>query len=90
MNEDTGRIPDILEHGAPVEGQPQTSEERLYMQLNVFTLAKTQCRAPGHEVYLKVSSPRFKDQAWIPRSTWMSTIPRGSACCSSRKIPIPS
>ena len=40
MNEDTGRIPDILEHGAPVEGQPQTSEERLYMQLNVFTLAK--------------------------------------------------
>ena len=40
MNEETGRTPDILEHGAPVDGQPQTSEERLYMQLNVFTLAK--------------------------------------------------
>ena len=40
MNEDTGGIPDILEHGAPVDGQPQTSEERLYLQLNVFTLAK--------------------------------------------------
>lgn len=40
MNEDASRTPDILEHGAPVDGQPQTSEERLYMQLNVFTLAK--------------------------------------------------
>lgn len=40
MNEETGRTPDILEHGAPVDGQPQTSEKRLYMQLNVFTLAK--------------------------------------------------
>ena len=40
MNEDASRIPDILEHGAPVEGRPQTSEERLYMQLNVFTVSK--------------------------------------------------
>ena len=37
MNEETNKIPDILEHGAPVDGQPQTSEARLYMQLNVFT-----------------------------------------------------
>lgn len=40
MSEDTGRIPDILEHGAPVDGQPQTAEERLYMQLNVFRVMK--------------------------------------------------
>lgn len=40
MTEETGRIPDILEHGAPVDGQPQTGEERLYMQLNVFRVMK--------------------------------------------------
>ncbi len=40
MNEDSSKTPDILEHGAPVDGRPQTSEERLYMQLNVFALAK--------------------------------------------------
>ncbi len=40
MNEEYNKIPDILEHGAPLDGQPQTSETRLYMQLNVFTLAK--------------------------------------------------
>ena len=28
---------DILEHGAPLDGQPQTSNRRLYMQLQVFT-----------------------------------------------------
>ena len=28
---------DILEHGAPKDGQPQTSDRRLYMQLQVFT-----------------------------------------------------
>ena len=28
---------DILEHGAPVDGKPQTSDRRLYMQLQVFT-----------------------------------------------------
>ena len=28
---------DILEHGAPVDGVPQTSDRRLYMQLQVFT-----------------------------------------------------
>ena len=39
MSEDASRIPDILEHGAPVNGQPQTAESRLYMQLNVFTLS---------------------------------------------------
>ena len=41
MSEETGKIPDILEHGAPVDGQPQTAETRLYMQLNVFTLSRT-------------------------------------------------
>ena len=40
MNEETNKIPDILEHGAPVDGQPQTSEARLYMQLNVFKVRK--------------------------------------------------
>ena len=39
MSEETGKTPDILEHGAPVDGQPQTAETRLYMQLNVFTLS---------------------------------------------------
>lgn len=39
MSEETGKIPDILEHGAPVDGQPQTAETRLYMQLNVFSLS---------------------------------------------------
>jgi hypothetical protein len=34
---DDSNIPDILEHGAPVDGQPQISEKRLYMQLQVFT-----------------------------------------------------
>jgi len=28
---------DLSEHGAPIEGKPQTSERRLYMQLQVFT-----------------------------------------------------
>ncbi len=48
MNEDTGRTPDILEHGAPVNGQPQTAESRLYMQLNVFTVSSRESvrRAP--------------------------------------------
>ena len=47
MSEDTGKIPDILEHGAPVDGQPQTAETRLYMQLNVFTLSGTEsCGQP--------------------------------------------
>ena len=31
---------DILEHGAPVDGKPQTSDRRLYMQLQVFTGVK--------------------------------------------------
>ena len=48
MSEDTGKTPDILEHGAPLNGQPQTSESRLYMQLNVFTLSSNESvrRAP--------------------------------------------
>ena len=48
MSEDTGRTPDILERGAPVNGQPQTAETRLYMQLNVFTLSSRESvrRAP--------------------------------------------
>jgi len=28
---------DILEHGAPVDGQPQTSDKRLYVQFQAFT-----------------------------------------------------
>ncbi|MFT5366328.1 MAG: hypothetical protein ACI8V2_001275 [Candidatus Latescibacterota bacterium] len=28
---------DILEHGAPVDGQPQTSDRRLYVQFQAFT-----------------------------------------------------
>ena len=28
---------DLSEHGAPIEGKPQTSERRLYMQVQVFT-----------------------------------------------------
>lgn len=28
---------DILEHGAPVDGKPQTSDKRLYMQFQAFT-----------------------------------------------------
>lgn len=28
---------DMLEHGAPVEGQPQSSDRRLFMQFQVFT-----------------------------------------------------
>ncbi|MXZ74121.1 MAG: chlorite dismutase family protein [Gemmatimonadetes bacterium] len=39
VSEETGKTPDILERGAPVDGQPQTAETRLYMQLNVFTLS---------------------------------------------------
>jgi chlorite dismutase len=31
------KTPDILERGAPVDGQPQTSDRRLYMQLQVYT-----------------------------------------------------
>ena len=30
-------IPDILEHGAPVRGQPQVLDRRLFVQLHVFT-----------------------------------------------------
>ena len=28
---------DILEHGAPIDGQPQSSDRRLYMQFQAFT-----------------------------------------------------
>ena len=30
-------VPDVLEHGAPVRGQPQTLDRRLFVQLQVFT-----------------------------------------------------
>ena len=30
-------VPDLLEHGAPVRGQPQTLNTRLFVQLHVFT-----------------------------------------------------
>ena len=34
---DTEGAPDLLEHGAPVRGQAQTSDTRLFVQLQVFT-----------------------------------------------------
>lgn len=36
MTERNSQIPDVLEHGAPRDGQPQTSTQRLYMQLVVL------------------------------------------------------
>ena len=30
-------VPDLVEHGAPVRGEPQTLETRLFLQLQVFT-----------------------------------------------------
>ena len=30
-------VPDLLEHGAPVKGVPQTLDKRLFVQLHVFT-----------------------------------------------------
>ncbi len=30
-------VPDLVEHGAPVRGEPQTLETRLFVQLQVFT-----------------------------------------------------
>ena len=30
-------VPDLLEHGAPVRGQPQALDRRLYVQLQAFT-----------------------------------------------------
>ena len=30
-------VPDLLEHGAPVRGEPQSSSTRLFVQLQVFT-----------------------------------------------------
>lgn len=68
MDDDPSKIPDILEHGAPVDGQPQTSEDRLYMQLNVFTVADTSSKTEGivhalqetgldSTVYLDINDP---------------------------------
>tara|TARA_B100000029_G_scaffold516824_1_gene635311 strand:+ start:23643 stop:24380 length:738 start_codon:yes stop_codon:yes gene_type:complete len=37
LNDTKNNIPDILEYGAPTNGQAQTTNERLYIQLNVFT-----------------------------------------------------
>jgi len=34
---DDSSIPDLLEHGAPVRGQPQTLDRRLFVQLQAFT-----------------------------------------------------
>ena len=30
-------VPDLVEHGAPIRGEPQTLEARLFVQLQVFT-----------------------------------------------------
>ena len=35
--EHESEVPDMLEHGAPVRGQPQTLDQRLFVQLQVFT-----------------------------------------------------
>lgn len=57
---------DLREHGAPVNGQPQTSERRLFVQLQVFggcqdpgpiILALEQWRAEG-VVYLDLNDPQ--------------------------------
>ena len=34
---DSSSVPDLLEHGAPVRGQPQTLDTRLFVQLLAFT-----------------------------------------------------
>ena len=41
-------VPDLLEHGAPVRGVPQTLDRRLFVQLHVFT----GCRGAGAVVDL--------------------------------------
>ena len=58
--------PDLLEHGAPVRGEPQSSNTRLFVQLQVFTecLDATPVveavRDSGHDaaVYANVNDPR--------------------------------
>lgn len=65
MNQDDIKIPDILEHGAPVDGQPQVSDNRLYMQFQVFTrvnditAVKQAVEQSGLDavVYLDISDP---------------------------------
>ncbi|MEE2637420.1 MAG: chlorite dismutase family protein [Acidobacteriota bacterium] len=59
-------VPDLLEHGAPVRGEAQTLETRLFVQLQVFTgCLKTDpiieaVRASGLEaaVYANLNDPR--------------------------------
>ena len=59
-------VPDLVEHGAPVRGEPQTLETRLFVQLQVFTgCLDTACvadavRDSGLEaaVYANLNDPR--------------------------------
>ena len=37
MSSEANQSPDVQEHGAPVNGQPQVSDRRLYLQLQVYT-----------------------------------------------------
>jgi chlorite dismutase len=66
VEEHPPKAPDLLEHGAPVEGSPQALDARLYFQLQVFT----GCADPGPAVevvkasglttvvYLNLNDPR--------------------------------
>ncbi|MBM40445.1 MAG: hypothetical protein CL483_00795 [Acidobacteria bacterium] len=59
-------VPDLVEHGAPIRGEPQTLESRLFVQLQVFTGCLDQdavieaVRSSGLEaaVYANVNDPR--------------------------------
>lgn len=37
MSSEANQLPDVQEHGAPVNGQRQVSDRRLYLQLQVYT-----------------------------------------------------
>lgn len=64
--DDQSAVPDLLEHGAPVRGQPQSLDTRLFVQLQVFTEcldptpAIDAVRQSGLEavVYANVNDPR--------------------------------
>ena len=63
---DSSSVPDLREHGAPVRGRPQTSNTRLFVQLQVFTecldagpaAAAFERSGLAGAVYANVSDPR--------------------------------
>ena len=66
MRPDPAQAPDIDEHGAPIDGRPQVSRSRLFMQLQVFggcgdtaavCSALKEAESPG-VVYEDLSDPR--------------------------------